>query len=310
MRPLCHSLLAATLLLALGIPQNSGGHAGASDSAAPSVTLRTTRSSPSDLELGGDLAGLAPGTTRYISRDDLLALPQKAYAVSDDSNFTGPTRIGGVPLKELGRRLGAAPEADLIVAICHDQYRANYSRAYIALHHPLLVLTIDGKPPAGPPKGAEGHRSDMGPYMISHPSFTSTFKILSGEDEPQIPWGVVRIEFRDEDAVFRAIRPPRPQAAEPTVQAGYRIAQQNCFRCHNMGREGGQKSGHSWLVLSAWAAASPDYFAAYVRDPRTRNPRAQMPGNPGYDDATIRALTAYFRTFSPTVNGKQEKEKP
>jgi len=64
------------------------------------------------------------------------------------------------------------------------------------------------------------------------------------------------------------------------VKAGYRIAQQNCFRCHNMGREGGQKSGTPWLVLSAWAMASPEYFAAYVRDPQSKNPLAEMPATP------------------------------
>ena len=118
MRPLCNSLLAATLLLAPCIALNSAGYAGASDSAAPSVKLRASRSSPSDLELGGDLAGLPPGTTRYITRDDLLVLPQRAYFVTGDRNFTGPTRIGGVPLEELVRHLGAVPESDLIVAIC------------------------------------------------------------------------------------------------------------------------------------------------------------------------------------------------
>jgi cytochrome c1 len=51
-------------------------------------------------------------------------------------------------------------------------------------------------------------------------------------------------------------------------------------------------------VLSAWATASPEYFAAYVRNPQSRNPQAQMPGNPGYDEATLGALIAYFKTFS------------
>ncbi len=68
---------------------------------------------------------------------------------------------------------------------------------------------------------------------------------------------------------------------------------------HNMDREGGQKSGIPRLVLSAWATASPGYFAAYVRDPQAENPHAQMPGNPAYDDATVGALVAYFRTFIP-----------
>jgi mono/diheme cytochrome c family protein len=83
------------------------------------------------------------------------------------------------------------------------------------------------------------------------------------------------------------------------VQAGYRIAEQNCFRCHNMGGEGGEKSGRPWLVLAAWAAASPEYFSAYVRDPKKKSRHSEMPANRGYDDATIRAIRDYFATFIP-----------
>jgi mono/diheme cytochrome c family protein len=265
----------------------------------PAATLHATRSSPADLEVGGELAGLPSGTTRFIKREDLLALPQVSYTVSDDANFRVPTQVSGVLLEELTRLLGAAPVSDLVIAICDDRYRANYPRGYIAAHHPLLVLKINGQPPSGWPKDAEGHSFDMGPYLISHAKFTPSFKVLAHADEAQIPWGVVRLEFRDESAVFGAIAPRGPHATEPSVQAGYRIAQQNCFRCHNIGREGGQKAGHPWLVLSAWAVSSPEHFAAYVRDPKAKNPRANMPGNPGYDDATISALRAYFQTFSP-----------
>jgi len=314
MRTLCRLLLAAALLLTPCISLNSAANLisqswlARADSAASGVlamALHTTRSSPSDLELGGEIKGLPAGSMRYITRDELLALPQATYTVTGDANFTGPTEISGVLLEELSRRLAAAPESDLIVAICVDQYRGNYSRAYVAAHNPLLVLKINGKSPAGWPRPPEGHGSDMGPYMISHPDFVPSFKILTQEEEPQIPWGVVRVEFRDEKTVFGAIAPRGPNAAAPEVQAGYRLAQQNCFRCHNLGSEGGEKSGRNWAVLSAWAATSPEYFAAYVRNPQAKNAKAQMPGNPGYDDATIRALTAYFQTFS-----SQEKEKP
>jgi hypothetical protein len=61
----------------------------------------------------------------------------------------------------------------------------------------------------------------------------------------------------------------------------------------------GDLAGHPWLVLSAWAASSPEYFAAYVRNPKAKNPHADMHGNPGYDDATSGALRAYFQTSSP-----------
>jgi hypothetical protein len=76
----------------------------------------------------------------------------------------------------------------------------------MAAHHPLLVLRINGKlRDHWPPSEFGGH---MEPYVISHPSFKPSFKVLSHEDEPQIPFGVTRIEFRREAQVFDAIRPP------------------------------------------------------------------------------------------------------
>jgi len=265
--------------------------------------MHAQRVSPAELEIGGDLAGLPVGTTRYLTRDDLLALPQVSYTVTDDSNFTGPTRVSGVLLEDLARELSAAPQSAMVVAICDDKYRANYPRNYMAAHHPVLVLEVNDKPPSGWPKDSGGHGFDMRPYMISHEKFTPAFKILSHTDEPQITWGVVRLEFRDERAVFGAIAPRGSNANQPAVQAGYKIARQNCFRCHNNGADGGQKSGVTWAVLSAFATSSPDFFTAYVRDPKSKRSEAQMPGNPEYDDATMRALTAYFRTFSDSRAG-------
>lgn len=298
--PSCSLLAVVTILLVPALVPPSARQAAelkAASSSDLAVRLQASRSSPLDLEVSGDLVGLPAGTTRYLARTDLLRLPLVTQVVTDDANFPGPTEVSGVPLEELLRHLAAAPESDMVIAICDDRYRAHYLQAYVATHHPLLVLKINGQPPEGWPKDAEG--SDMGPYMISHVKFSPSFQIFSHQDEPQVPWGIVRLEFRNEKLVLAAIAPRGPQATEALVQAGYHIAQQNCFRCHNMHDEGGQKSGHPWQVLSAWAAVAPEYFAAYVRNPQAKNPRAQMPGKLGYDDATIHALTAYFQTFSP-----------
>jgi mono/diheme cytochrome c family protein len=170
----------------------------------------------------------------------------------------------------------------------------------LAAHHPLLVLEVNHRPPAEWPKDPDGN--EMGPYLISHAKFTPSFRILSHADEAQIPWGVARLEFRNEHTVFSAIAPRGPHANDAAVQAGFRIAQQNCFRCHNMGDEGGQKAEVSWTVLAAFAATAPKAFGAYVRDPQAGNPRTQMAASPGYDDATLAALSAYFDTFSPEDN--------
>jgi len=261
----------------------------------------TERLSATDLAVSGDLAGLPAGSTRYLSREDLLALPQVRYTVTDDHNFVESAEISGVVLEDLSHALAGDSAADLIVAICDDQYYAHYPRSYLANHHPLLVLKVNGQPPERWPKDAEGHGQSMGPYMISHKQFSMRGQTTPAE-EPQIPWGVVGVEFRNEQSFFAAIAPPR-RASDLNVQAGYRIARQNCLRCHNLGDEGGLKAGHPWLVLSAWATASPAHFAAYVRNPQSENPRAQMPANPAYDSQTLQALIAYFKTF-------QSPEKP
>lgn len=289
--------LFAVLLLAANADELLS-RAGFARSRTSPTTLRTSRTSALDLEVAGDLAGAPRGSIRYITREDLLAIEQVTYTVSDDANLTAPTKVSGVSLEKLRKNLAASPESDMVVALCDDRYRASYPRDYLSAHHPVLVLLINGEPPERWPKDPEEHRLDMGPYLISHPKFTPSFKILSHTDEPQIPWGVVRLDFRDEKTVLSAIAPQGPRALQSAVQTGYKIAQQNCFRCHNMGDEGSQKAGRSWTVLATWANASPAYFDAYIRNPKSKNPRAEMPGFPAYDEATIAALRHYFATFS------------
>src|SRR5579862_9699981 len=67
-----------------------------------SARLSWKRTSPSDLELDGDIPGATRDQAkRYITRDQLLALPQVSYTVTNDANFSGPTQISGVALEEL-----------------------------------------------------------------------------------------------------------------------------------------------------------------------------------------------------------------
>lgn len=258
--------------------------------------LHARRLSPGDLEVGGILAGQPPGSTRYIRYDDLLQLPQESYTVSDDLNFTGQTKIGGVALESLARLLGNAPNDSIVVAICYDKYRTNYPRDYVAAHHPLLVLRINGQLRNRWPPSKKG--GPLGPYLISHPFFKPSFKILSHEDELQIPYGVTRIEVRRESVVFGAIQPPGQWPANSRVEQGYVIARQDCFRCHNMGAEGGTMARRSWLKLAERAHRDPSRFQQIIRNPASVNPNTKMPAQPDYDQATLDALTAYFNTFA------------
>jgi hypothetical protein len=259
--------------------------------ATRSPLLHGSRQAPTDLEVGGAI----PGAGQFISYQDLLQLPQVSFMASDDSNFTAPSRLAGVALDQLRRSLGGP--ADMIVAICKDGYRSNYPASYLAAHHPVLVLTVNGKPQESWPKAHGG--AELGPYVVSNPSFTPSFKVLSHADEAQIPFQVVGIDFRSESQVFGPIVPHGSFAPGSPVVEGYRIAQQNCYRCHNEGAEGGQMAHIPWPVLGAMAKTSPDFFANYVRNPQALNPHSKMAASPQYDDQTIAALRAYFSTFAP-----------
>lgn len=294
------SLLSAGLIFLAGADcRSTGDDRQPQKSVAPSpadAIWHTTRTSPLDLELSGDLVGLSAGAKRYVSRQDLMALPQVSFTVTHDLNFDGSAAVSGVELELLARTFAAEGQKALVVATCVDLFRAHYPQAYVQAHRPLLVLEINGQGPDAWPKSKES--LPMGPYVISHPHFTPSFKTLSQEDEAQIPWGVLRLEFRNEKKFLGSIAPVGPTSGEPAVQSGYRIAQQICLHCHSTGEEP-LKGKWTWAAIGMLAGSAPSQFAAYVRNPRTKAQYAEMPAYPNYDDATLQALTSYFRTFDP-----------
>jgi mono/diheme cytochrome c family protein len=196
----------------------------------------------------------------------------------------------------LPKWLDAQKDAAMVIAVCDDKYAAHYPASYINAHHPLLVLKVNGKEPANWPLSVDG--LPMGPFMMSHSSFRPSFRVLSHEDEAQVPWGVVRIDVRRERTVYAPIEPQGAAANDPVIQEGYAIARQNCFRCHSRFGEGGQKSTVLWGDVAQKAVMDPKRFDAYVRFPKRINPQSKMAASPQYDDATLSALRLYFSSFA------------
>lgn len=267
------------------------GAAGPNAAQSPTVStnFHAARTSPSDLALSGDLAGVPRGETRYLTRDDLVGISRPMTISPDDGNFPGTTKVRAIPLEDLVRDLGI-PSTDMLIADCKDKYQAHYTRQYLARYHPVLITELNGAPLR------ESNDDDYGPYTIAHLNFKMAAEPPKLNDEPQIPRGVVRLQFRDENT---ALNPIKPRIANLDQAVAYGVAEENCLRCHNVGDLGGLKSGVNWAVLGALAANSPDFFAAYVRDPKSKNPNTQMAASPEYDDPTMAALIAYFRTFAP-----------
>ncbi len=265
--------------------------------------LQLKRSSPSDLEITGMIEGIEPGGVRYVSYEHLLTLPQVTVSVTGDDNFAELPQerinVTGVYLDVLAKALGAMPESDLMDALCSDGYRTNYPRSYILTHRPIFALKINGQ--RVQEWAAQKHIDDPGPYFITHAHFVPSFNVLSLEELPQIPAQMVQLEFSSSQRVYGAIAPRGNYAADSDVMLGYRIAKQHCYRCHNMGSHGGTKAGKSWETLGARADKSPAYFVSHIRDPQSVDPKATMPANANFDDATVQALTAYFKNFSTGV---------
>ncbi len=260
------------------------------------LSLAPQRSSPQDLEISGQVFGIPPGEKRFIHYNDLSGLPQVSFTVKDDANFNTPVKLSGVTLDVLLSTLGINSGKQLIAASADDGYEAHYTAQYRLAHRPFLVLRIDGREPANWPKGPEGE--NYGPYLISHALFAPTFHVLAQKEESQIPYGVTGLRILDEEVVLRQLRPPGALPASPAMQ-GYRIALQNCLRCHREGDIGGTKSPFGWPQMALIAQGNPAAFGKYVVRPNSVNPEATMPPNPEYDAVTIAALTAYFRSFAP-----------
>jgi hypothetical protein len=270
---------------------------GQEDTAPQKLSLLDKRSLPTDLGLSGDVPGASSYAGRYVAYSELLKLPQVTFTVTDDVNFPGKAEISGVYLSELMRMFNIPEKNTLVAAICNDEYEAHYSAEYRAAHHPILVLTINGKQPALVKR--TGDAGSYGPYLISHPSFTSRYRTLADSEEAQIPNGILELRFVSEDQVFGAIHPHGDFAESSPQMQGYVIARQNCLRCHNAGAYGGHKAGISWSSLAGIANTKSGYFSAYIKDPQSQSAYAQMPSSPDYDNPTLAALTAYFRTLAP-----------
>jgi hypothetical protein len=257
------------------------------------LTLMNQRSSAQDLEISGDVPGMAAGASRFVSYAELSQLPQVSATVRNDENFSGAVQLSGVSLDAVLAALGVNGKDQLIAAVTTDGYEAHYTTAYRAAHPPILVLKIEGKEPAQWTPGPDGEKYT--PYVISNPDFRPAFHVLAHKDMAQVPYGVTGLKLYPEKATLAVLQ---PKSGSVAAMEGYRIAVQNCLRCHRAGDIGGSKSPFGWPQMGLIAQGNAAAFGKYVVRPQAVNPEATMPPNPDYDAATIAALTAYFQSVA------------
>jgi len=288
---------------AMGIALAFGGLLAASGQGVR-PKLHRHREAVNDLEVTGLVHGVPAGESRFVSLAFLLSLPHVTLHIDTFEDFAAITKPGvmvtGVYLDVLAARLGApVVQPSAIEAICADGYAASFPSGYIGIHKPLFVLAIDGLTPH---EWAEKHHDyDAGPYFVAYEHFVPHFKVLSHADRPLEPDQITKLLFSTKAVIFAGIEPKQvndPAQFNSPLVSGFRIARQNCFRCHNSGEYGGTQAGLSWKKLGKIARDRPEYFADWVYDPQKIDPTSKMPANKSYDKATLDALTKYFTTIA------------
>lgn len=268
--------------------------------------LSPTRHAVDDLEVTGMASGLQPGAVAYVSYADLAKLPQITTTIQNDSNFADQlsrgVKITGIPLDELAKALGVLPGSDLIDALCTDHYRSHYPADYIAAHHPIFALKINGQRPAAWAKLTKEY--NPGPYFITHANYVPRYSVLSHQEQAQIPDNIQRINFSTVAATYGPLTPHGSYPPDSPVTQGLTIAKQNCLRCHFVNNVGGYKSGRDWRILALLSREQPQYFERYIHNPQSVDSHAHMEGNLGYDPATLAALTSYFQTYTEGTTKK------
>lgn len=258
--------------------------------------VQAKRVSKTDLEVHGFSASMEHG---YIPYESLLELPQVSANVEHDANFAEMhlpvVKVTGVPLSALSKALQVPVESDLLLTRSDDGYAGLYPAEYVTAHEPILVLTVDGMTTAAWAK--KTGNADLGPYLIGYDNFNPAWHVLTHEDRPQAPSGILELEYKTQQQVFGPITPAARFGADSAERAGFAIAKQNCLRCHAAGPYGGTKAGLSWEILAGLAKRDGAHFAQYVHDPKSVSPKAKMPANPQYDAATLQALTAYYSSM-------------
>ena len=259
---------------------------------ADPLPLATARTSPYDLAISGDLAGVPAGEARYAAWKDLRQLPTSHLHLTDEF-VKGDQEVTVVFLTDLWAALPRGAGVDTLLATCGDGYASVYREAFIRQDRPFLVLEINGQgPERWPPPGL---KFNPGPYVITVSK--SVAPAVTGLLDPghKRPWGVTTLELARYNERYADSYRGKWAQLSSRAQLGREIWVNSCASCHaGPGATfGGTKSGQPFAVVQAIAGYNPELFRQYVRAPKSVNPQAKMEAHPHYTDDQLAALAAF-----------------
>ncbi len=261
--------------------------------------LHPTPSSPYDLAVSGNVAGVPAGGIGYLRWSDLRALPTSQIKL-DGEFVKGTQTVTIVFLSDLWKALPVAPGSDTLLATCaSDGYAAIYTLDFMARYRPFVVLEINGQgPDKWPPPGLA---YNPGPYVISVSADLAPAAAGFRDMPHKKPWGVTQVEVARSADRLSALYSGKWASLSPDAEKGREIWINSCASCHKdpEGKFGGTKSGKPFQVLAAYAAYDRAYFERYVHNPQAVVPTAKMEPHPWYTDAELRQLEAFVTAGGP-----------
>lgn len=264
---------------------------------AAQLPLHNQRSSPDDLEITGQIEGLAPGHSRYARWSDLSALPTKKMVLTGEF-VPGAQEVTIVFLSDLWTALPHLRNADTLLASCTDGYASIYRLPFIESYRPFLILAINGVgPDRWPPPGLT---FNPGPYVISVSADIVPAVSTLLDASHKRPWGVVKIEVTTAIVALAGILKDPWGSLDAPTNEGREIWINSCASCHRGPPQTfeGTKSDRTFGQLVSLAAKNPAYFRRYVRDPKSLVPTAKMEPHPHYTEVQLDALIAFLSLAS------------
>ncbi|APR78172.1 Cytochrome c family protein [Minicystis rosea] len=242
--------------------------------------------------MSAELAFVRDGKpVRALTRAALeAAIPPETWTALDPY-YNKPKTYRALPLAAVLERGFGAPAAELarhdFVLRAKDGYTVPLPGAKL-FEKGGYIAVADVEVPGWEPIG-QG-RANPGPYYLVWRETAQQ----SLDTHPR-PWQLATIEIAPFEATFPHTAPAGLPASSPAMQ-GFRLFRDRCISCHAVNREGGRVGPDLNVPQSIVEYRPKPQIRAYIKDPRTFR-YSNMPAHPGFGDADLDALVAYFEAM-------------
>lgn len=212
---------------------------------------------------------------KSLSLEEVKALvPLKELTVFEPHEEKDVTYRGFPAKALLDKVYGAGWEKDdEVVMTCSDGFQPSVpSERFSKFDGYLTIERLDG--PFKIRKKEEGEKvAELGPFYLVWDNVKS--KELRGENLLYWPYQVVTLDLVDAASRFPHMAPPK--GASAAVKRGFSQFRQNCFACHSINGDGGEKAFDLNSPVSVTEYWKEAWLEKWIVHPAGLRPKTAMP---------------------------------